>query len=1033
MARGSLYDLVGHVRRLLGGREACALSDGQLLERFINLRDEAAFEQLMQRHGPMVLGVCRRILAGEHDVADAFQATFLVLLRRAGAIRHSRALGSWLYRVAFSAAVKARASATRQEALKKHMGSVLQTVPPPSDVGPELRAVLDEELQKLPNKYRSPLVLCYLEGRSNEQAAQELGWSKGTVSGRLARAREVLRGRLTRRGLALPSTFLAAELAQEAVPAPLQAALAETARLFVARQEDAIAAVVVALTEGVLQSMFWTKLKLAAAVVLAACVIGGSTGVFVYAAWNAPASQESERPASAIAANQQRPAPASTQPVEAPKGVAADPKPPVKELPPLGSAVVLPTNRDAQQRLSAAQDYVAEQEWAKCVRELQRLLNQPEDAFVQVTRENPDSKPILLWTTTWAEANRMIGAFPADGRQVYEDYYGREAQDLLDKAKQNDLAILADMARRFRHTKAGAEARKRLDELHKKQGQVAPASPPKVDLKALDPTWRVTTLAAATQAKDHQKTDPQRIAQLIKDLESNEFAARQRAADDLVRLGLAAEPALKKAMEGAPPLELYNRMKAILAQLPVEKGTQEIQELVEAGTRQVEQRNQPLLPAFMPIGVGDRLFFRTYDGVYAGRPREIPKRLQNKELIYDWYSFTGGGIVTLASNPNQKGIIDAWRKQYLQAGANTVFENSVTGTLSSDGSCVYLIDDLSIPPPPQFVMQLRMGWGGQPNFGALQQQVTQRNTLRAISVAYGSLRWELGGDRDPHDTRDSFFLGPPLALAGKLYVLNEKDGSLRLICLQPKDGNDKNPVPEIAWVQTIGLVKDKIAFDFPRRLQAISPVQGEGVLVCPTNAGAVFGVDLLTHQLLWASPYREPEVLPAKPAKLPGFQANIGPERGGWKVAPPVIHDGRVVFTAPDAGSVHCVRLQDGMALWRSSKGADELYFAGIQAGKVLLVGKNSCRALNLEDGKTAWQLEDTGLPSGRGVASGNLYYLPLKAGAESKEPEVCVIDVASGKIQERIRGKGEAPGNLLIVDGTVISQTASSVATYFR
>jgi hypothetical protein len=254
-----------------------------------------------------------------------------------------------------------------------------------------------------------------------------------------------------------------------------------------------------------------------------------------------------------------------------------------------------------------------------------------------------------------------------------------------------------------------------------------------------------------------------------------------------------------------------------------------------------------------------------------------------------------------------------------------------------------------------------------------------------------------------------------------------------LICLQPKDGNDKNPVPEIAWVQTIGFVKDKVAFDFPRRLHAVSPVQGEGVLVCPTNAGAVFGVDLLTHQLLWASPYREPAVVPAKPAKLPGLQANIAPELGGWKIAPPVIHDGRVVFTAPDASSVHCVRLHDGMALWRASMGADELYFAGIQAGKVLLVGKNSCRAYNLEDGKTVWQLEDTGLPSGRGVASGNHYYLPLKTGADSRKPEVCVIDVASGKIQSRIQGSGEGPGNLVVVDGTVISQTASSVAGYSR
>jgi RNA polymerase sigma factor (sigma-70 family) len=204
-------------------------ADDVLLERFTAQREQLAFAALVRRHGPMVLGVCRRVLQHEQDAEDAFQAVFCVLARRAGTIRRRAAVGGWLYAVASRIARKAKTLQVRHRMHASALSDVPVTDNPPEWEWRDLWPILDEEVNRLPERYRQPFVLCHLEGKTTQEAAAELNCPPGTVSSRLTRARERLRARLTRRGLALSAGALAAAVSRETATAAVTAELAQSA------------------------------------------------------------------------------------------------------------------------------------------------------------------------------------------------------------------------------------------------------------------------------------------------------------------------------------------------------------------------------------------------------------------------------------------------------------------------------------------------------------------------------------------------------------------------------------------------------------------------------------------------------------------------------------------------------------------------------------------------------------------------------------------------------------------------------------
>jgi RNA polymerase sigma factor (sigma-70 family) len=224
---------------------AHVLSDGILLERYLTGADadaQDAFQALVVRHGPMVLGICRHVLNEEHEAEDAFQATFLVLAQKGSTIRNRNVLAGWLHEVAHRIAIKARVSVVRRRTLERQaMAMSPPTIEPDKQdeaaAWNELRPVLHAEVDRLPEKYRLPVILCYLEGKTNEEVAELLQWPVGSVKGRLSRARELLRSRLMRRGMGLSAAFLLTALSQgrvfaEIVPSELVSSTVRLAQKF---------------------------------------------------------------------------------------------------------------------------------------------------------------------------------------------------------------------------------------------------------------------------------------------------------------------------------------------------------------------------------------------------------------------------------------------------------------------------------------------------------------------------------------------------------------------------------------------------------------------------------------------------------------------------------------------------------------------------------------------------------------------------------------------------------------------------------
>jgi len=764
----------------------------------------------------------------------------------------------------------------------------------------------------------------------------------------------------------------------------------------------------------------------------------------------------------------------------------------------LGSAPHAPAQTDVkvQKQLQAIRDYVDSEDWTTVADAVQGLLDRPADGLVEVSVKGPDGKPIKPIVSVRTAANRILAGLPRDkpgvGRDVYNNCHGPAAKKLLDDAKKEkepDVGLLAEAAERFLYTDAGREAAERLAVILLARGDTAAAARTYERLIERDGVEQFEPLtlynAARAFARGGTKEDQENKEKVWKRLtvkapKGLRIDGRDRSLKDLeedLREPAKAKPTNVQdwlLVGGTPSRDGQGDGGAAFLQ-PLWRtslfsgDTSPIKMWIDgnesSAVRRLEGKGEAVIPPFAPVTAtvttadGKQktlVVYRGYEGVAA---------IELKRGKREWISYSPWSLERMHKDGQKQPTLTAWVGQFKDqySKPTALLENSTVGTLSSDGQRVYLIDDLQLPPFPP-MQQFNQWGGGMPGggTGAYNQWVNpgvQANTLQAINIGSGKLSWLLGGPKTPgdddgpvahkHDFRDTHFLGVPLPLDGKLYFLNEKDREIRLICLDTRklparDPQAKDLDAAIAWVQPLGTAKEKILVDYRRRITAVHIAYGEGILVCPLNTSALVGVDLLTHSLLWVHTYAEPPAPlppapPGRPSPPPGFAGTSPVVSDEWKASAPVVQAGKVVFAAHDSPALNCLNLRDGRLLWGSKRRDDDVYLAAVFAGKVVIVGKKEVRALKLDDGTEVWRVP-TGMPSGRGAAADNVYYLPLKEALFSdkeKGPGIFAIDIVHGKIVAQTRSKKnregalEVPGNLTFFDGQVISQSASDLTAY--
>jgi outer membrane protein assembly factor BamB len=698
--------------------------------------------------------------------------------------------------------------------------------------------------------------------------------------------------------------------------------------------------------------------------------------------------------------------------------------------------------RELRQNLSRAQSAIAEERYSDAADELGQVLDNPnsDDYFLGRPGQS-DAQQSLK-----SEALALIGGMPAKGRQIYETKFGFDAKAELDKALEaGSLQQVTDVSRRFFHTKAGYEATLIVGRTQLDQGRPLAAaltlkrladSPPAAAL--YDPELSVLLATCWVHARQPEKATellvalrqrmPQARVKLL-DGEESLFSSDDQALAWLERIvGGGRTPLALNATQwvmfrgnetrnastaGGTPLLNFRWT------LPTVNDPQD--ELkVKSYARSLRDRVEPNIVALQPLVVQDSVIVRAPD---SSKLIGVDLRTGKRQWVFPPFDDSPAMQASRVLPPS-RGATPNVRDQELK---QRVWDDHAFGQVSSDGRQVYVIDDLGYAATGTVSgrVQVIIGPGGRPmvNNGWSKPH----NLLVALDLKkQGYQAWAVGGTTgDNPALAGAFFLGPPLPLGDQLYALVEMNSEIRLVCLNAKTG-------ALEWKQQLAIVEDnqQIVIDRVRRLAGASPSYADGVLVCPTSAGAAVAVDLATRSLRWGYQYPRWDLIQRSAGAL-GVRTSFAPANGTqthWIDSTATIVDGSAILTPVESQELHCLDVLTGKAKWPPQPRDEMLYIACVHQGKIILIGKNKVKALNLADGKPAWQEPldlGTAPPAGRGFYTDKYYYLPLA------NQQLAKIDLDAGQIVSRARTEIDL-GNVVCYKDQFISQSAQHVASFF-
>ncbi|MBP87442.1 MAG: hypothetical protein CMJ64_12080 [Planctomycetaceae bacterium] len=713
--------------------------------------------------------------------------------------------------------------------------------------------------------------------------------------------------------------------------------------------------------------------------------------------------------------------------------------------------VFLPAPRTLRQHLVRATKAIEEQQFGEAVAELGALLAEEEsrDDIYPDTSQDFFVGPFAQSTARLSlkgEARRLLGSMPQAARELYELQFGAEARALLDEAAASgDVAKLTEVTRKYFHTQAGYEATLLLGRLQLDRGHPLAAAMCFERLSVLPGSARfepeLSMLLAscwlyanrpdqANRALDHLRTRFPKSAVTIAGTKINELPAAAdtrawlanqfgsgRAADSRAAaqwVVFRGDSARNAPSAGGTPLPRF-RWRIPTASDPTDES------IIQGVQSDKIERREPLLPSLHPLALQDVVLMRTPERLLA-----IDFVSGKRVWEYPWWDAASDDVV-LTSRPSSGTDELQVRRDRL---AQRLWQDAPYGQVSSDGKSVFMLDDLrqaysstSSFLPGQGGMRFR-----NPDVPAKHNQLVALDLKRQ-----GSLRWMVGGETglDEPKLAGAFFLGPPLPVSGTLYVMAEVKGEIRLFAIDPETGRQE-------WSQQLAHVNQyTIDRDARRRLAGATPSHADGVLLCPTSAGAIVAVEVATRSLLWGYQYQPPPQSVQFGLARRQFSGRASNGNDHWQDASLTIDKGAVLVTPVDSNKLLCLDLQltEATPRWtrvREDELAEGLYVACVHAGTAIIIAKHSVVAVLMDkDGENAWEPVELDrsageMPSGRGFRSGKFYYLP------TTKSRLLKMDLEEGKIVAAMN-TAEPLGNLICYKDQVVSHSAGSVSCFYQ